>query len=346
MNWRRFLLPFSGLYWIGTSVRNLFYNIGMMRSSSFKIPIINFGNLSVGGTGKSPHIMYLIDLLKDEKLIATLSRGYGRKTKGFLIANYSSKVYDIGDEPMQFFQSFKNRILIAVCEDRAFGAQKLIDHYNADAILLDDAYQHRGIKAGFNILLTDYNNPYYKDFLLPAGDLRESRSGVRRADIIIVTKCPDRISEEKHKEISKKIKLRSHQQLFFSKIVYDNKLIGKLDNVEKSTWKNLNVILVTGIAKTDGLVKFAEENFANVLHLEYPDHHNFSQSEIEYIYKRYEDTEGRKRFDKIIMTTEKDYMRLMEESMIKDDLYYIPISIDINDKEKFNQTILEYVGQN
>ena len=346
MNWRRFLLPFSGLYWIGTSVRNLFYNIGMMRSSSFKIPIINVGNLSVGGTGKSPHIMYLIDLLKDEKLIATLSRGYGRKTKGFLIANYSSKVYDIGDEPMQFFQRFKNRILIAVCEDRAFGAQKLIDHYNAEAILLDDAYQHRGIKAGFNILLTDYNNPYYKDFLLPAGDLRESRSGVRRADIIIVTKRPDRISEEKHKEISKKINLKSHQQLFFSKIVYDNKLIGKLDNVEKSTWKNLNVILVTGIAKTDGLVKFAEENFANVLHLEYPDHHNFSQSEIEYIYKRYEDTEGRKRFDKIIMTTEKDYMRLMEESMIKDDLYYIPISIDINDKEKFNQTILEYVGQN
>ncbi|MGV0924733.1 tetraacyldisaccharide 4'-kinase [Empedobacter tilapiae] len=346
MNWRRFLLPFSGLYWIGTSVRNLFYNIGMMRSSSFKIPIINVGNLSVGGTGKSPHIMYLIDLLKDEKLIATLSRGYGRKTKGFLIANYSSKVYDIGDEPMQFFQRFKNRILIAVCEDRAFGAQKLIDHYKAETILLDDAYQHRGIKAGFNILLTDYNNPYYKDFLLPAGDLRESRSGVRRADIIIVTKCPDRISEEKHKEISKKIKLKSHQQLFFSKIVYDNKLIGKLDNVEKSTWKSLNVILVTGIAKTEGLVKFAEENFANVLHLEYPDHHNFSQSEIEYIYKRYEDTEGRKRFDKIIMTTEKDYMRLMEESMIKDDLYYIPISIDINDKEKFNQTILEYVGQN
>ncbi|HJD85878.1 tetraacyldisaccharide 4'-kinase [Empedobacter falsenii] len=346
MNWRRFLLPFSGLYWIGTSVRNLFYNIGMMRSTSFNIPIINVGNLSVGGTGKSPHIMYLIDLLKDEKLTATLSRGYGRKTKGFLIANYSSKVYDIGDEPMQFFQRFKNRILIAVCEERVFGAHKLIDHYKSEVILLDDAYQHRAIKAGFNIMLTDFNNPYYKDFLLPAGDLRESGSGVRRADIVIVTKCPDRILEEKHKEISKRIKLKSHQQLFFSKIVYDNKLIGRLDDVEKSTWKNLNVILVTGIAKTDGLVKFAEENFANVLHLEYPDHHNFSQSEIEYIYKRYEDTEGRKRFDKIIMTTEKDFMRLMEESMIKDDLYYIPIRIEINDKEKFNQTILEYVGKN
>ena len=346
MNWRRFLLPFSGLYWIGTSVRNLFYNIGMMRSTSFNIPIINVGNLSVGGTGQSPHIMYLIDLLKDEKLTATLSRGYGRKTKGFLIANYSSKVYDIGDEPMQFFQRFKNRILIAVCEERVFGAHKLIDHYKSKVILLDDAYQHRAIKAGFNIMLTDFNNPYYKDFLLPAGDLRESGSGVRRADIVIVTKCPDRISEEKHKEISKRIKLKSHQQLFFSKIVYDNKLIGRLDDVEKSTWKNLNVILVTGIAKTDDLVKFAEENFANVLHLEYPDHHNFSQSEIEYIYKRYEDTEGRKRFDKIIMTTEKDFMRLMEESMIKDDLYYIPIRIEINDKEKFNQTILEYVGKN
>ena len=346
MNLRKLLLPFSGLYWIGTSVRNMMFNIGMMPSKSFNIPIINVGNLSVGGTGKSPHIMYLANLLKDEKLLSTLSRGYGRKTKGFHIANYSTKVYDIGDEPMQFFQRFKNRIVIAVCEDRVFGAQKLIEHYNAEAILLDDAYQHRAIKAGFNILLTDYNNPYYKDYLLPAGDLRESRSGVKRADIVIVTKCPDRISEDKLKEISSKIKLKSHQQLFFSKIIYDHRIIGRLNNIEKSTWKNYNVILVTGIAKTDGLVKFAEENFANVLHLEYPDHHNFSQSEIEYIYKRYEDTDGRKRFDKIILTTEKDYMRLMEESMIKDDLYYIPISIEINDKEKFNQTILEYVGQN
>ena len=346
MNWRRLLLPFSVLYWIGTSVRNGLYNTGIMRSQSFNIPIINVGNLTVGGTGKSPHIMYLIDLLKNEKLIGTLSRGYGRKTSGFLIANYSSKVYEIGDEPMQFFQRFKNRILIAVCEDRVFGAQKLIEHYNAEAILLDDAYQHRAIKSGFNIMLTDFNQLYYKDFLLPAGDLRESRSGVKRADIIIVTKCPDQISEEKFKEISSKIKLRSHQQLFFSKIIYSNKLISKLDEIEKSAWKNLNVILVTGIAKTEGLVKFVEQNFANVLHLEYPDHHNFSQSEIEYIYTRYESTEGRSRFDKIILTTEKDYMRLMEESMIKEDLYYIPISIDINDKEKFNQTILEYVKQN
>lgn len=346
MNWRRLLLPFSALYWIGTSVRNMFYNVGIMGSKSFSIPVINVGNLTVGGTGKSPHIMYLIDLLKNEKLIGTLSRGYGRKTSGFLIANYSSKVYEIGDEPMQFFQRFKNRILIAVCEDRVFGAQKLMDHYNAEAILLDDAYQHRAIKAGFNIMLTDFNQLYYTDYLLPAGDLRESRSGIKRADIIIVTKCPDQISADKFKEISTKIKLKSHQQLFFSKIIYANKIISKLDELEKSSWKNLNVILVTGIAKTEGLVKFAEENFANVLHLEYPDHHNFSQSEIEYIYTRYESTEGRSRFDKIILTTEKDYMRLMEESMIKDDLYYIPISIDINDKEKFNQTILDYVKQN
>ncbi len=346
MNWRRVLLPFSGLYWIGTSVRNVLYNIGLIRSTSFNIPIINVGNLSVGGTGKSPHIMYIADLLKERKLISTLSRGYGRKSNGFLIANYSTKVYDIGDEPMQFFQRFKNRILIAVCESRVFGANKLINHYNAEAILLDDAYQHRSIKAGFNILLTDFNNPYYKDFLLPAGDLRESGRGVRRADIVIVTKCPDRIPEEKYEEIKRKIKLKSHQQLFFSKIIYDNKIIGHLDKIEKSAWNNINVILVTGIAKTDGLVKFAQDNFANVLHLEYPDHHNFSQSEIDYIYNRYEETEGRKRMDKLILTTEKDYMRLIEESMLKDDLYYIPISIEINDKEKFNQTILNYVEQN
>ncbi|WP_313386613.1 tetraacyldisaccharide 4'-kinase [Chishuiella sp.] len=346
MNWRRLLLPFSGLYWIGTSVRNMLFNIGINRSVKFDIPIINVGNLSVGGTGKSPHIMYLIDLLKDQKLVSTLSRGYGRKTKGFLIANYSTKVFDIGDEPMQFFQRFKNKILIAVCEDRVFGAQKLIKHYNAETILLDDAYQHRSIKPGLNIMLTDYNNLYYKDFLLPAGNLRESRSGVNRADIVIVTKCPDSIPAEKYNEINKKIKLKSHQQLFFSKVIYDNKLIGKLDQIEKSSWRNLNIVLVTGIANSSNLVDFVKENFANVLHLEYSDHHNFDQSEIEYIYKRYEDTEGRKLFDKIILTTEKDFMRLNEESFLKDDLYYIPISIEFNDKDKFNQTILEYVGQN
>ena len=316
--------------------------MGLMRTTSFDLPIINVGNLSVGGTGKSPHVMYLIDLLKDEKMTCTLSRGYGRKTSGFRIANYESKVFDIGDEPMQFFRRFKNRILISVCENRVLGVQKLLKHYYPQLIILDDAFQHRRIKAGFNILLTDYNKPFFEDYLLPAGDLRESRGGAERADIIIVTKCPDSIPEERYKQIRSKINLNAKQQLFFSKIIYDDVLIGKNHEVHRHEWKNKNVILVTGIANPDGLVTFAEANFKNVLHLKYPDHHNFKDVEIDYIRKRFAETEG----DKLIVTTEKDYMRLFEEHSLNNDLFYLPIRIELNDKEKFNQTILEYVRKN
>ena len=339
MNWRRLLLPFSGIYWGITSIRNKFFDWGLMRTTSFDLPIINVGNLSVGGTGKSPHVMYLIDLLKDEKMTCTLSRGYGRKTSGFRIANYDSKVYDIGDEPMQFFRRFKNKILISVCESRVQGVQQLLKHYYPGVIILDDAYQHRKIKAGFNILLTDYNQPYFEDYLLPAGDLRESGIGAQRADIIVVTKCPDTIPADRYAKFKEKINLNSNQQLFFSKIVYDNILIGANHNIEQSEWKKKNVILITGIANPDGLVKFVEANFKNVLHLKYPDHHNFKEVEIDYIRKRFAETEG----DKIMVTTEKDYMRLLEEHSLKENLFYLPIRIELNDKEKFNQTILEYV---
>ncbi|MBS7333907.1 MAG: tetraacyldisaccharide 4'-kinase [Weeksellaceae bacterium] len=339
MNWRRLLLPFSGIYWGITSIRNVFYNLGLMRTTSFDLPIINVGNLSVGGTGKSPHVMYLIDLLKDEKMTCTLSRGYGRKTSGFRIANYDSKVFDIGDEPMQFFRRFKNKILISVCESRVLGVQNLLKHYYPEIIILDDAFQHRQIKAGFNILLTDYNQPYFEDFLLPGGDLRESGAGAKRADIIIVTKCPDSIPNERFKVFQEKIKLRGNQQLFFSRIIYDNQLIGATHNLEQTEWFKKNVILVTGIANPTSLVNFAESNFKDVLHLKYPDHHNFKDVEIDYIRKRFDETEG----EKIILTTEKDYMRLLEEGSLKNNLFYLPIRIELNDKEKFNQTILEYV---
>ena len=339
MNWRRLLLPFSGIYWGITSIRNLFYDMGLMRTTSFDLPIINVGNLSVGGTGKSPHVMYLIDLLKDEKMTCTLSRGYGRKTSGFRIANYDSTVFDIGDEPLQFFRRFKNKILISVCESRVYGVKQLQKHYYPQLVILDDAFQHRQIKAGFNILLTDYNQPYFEDYLLPGGDLRESGSGAKRADVIIVTKCPDVIPDQRLMQFHDKIKLNNHQQLFFSKIVYDNVLIGANHNINQVEWKNKNVVLVTGIANPDSLVKFANDNFNNVLHLKYPDHHNFKDTEIDYIRKRFTETEG----DKIILTTEKDYMRLLEQGSLKNDLYYLPIRIELDDKEKFNQTILDYV---
>lgn len=186
---RWYLYPFSLGYGFVTSVRNLFFNIGILSSKKFRTPIIGVGNLSVGGTGKSPIVMYLADILsKHQKRTGVLSRGYGRHTKGYEVVNYDSTYKLVGDEAMQLFERFKNRIVIAVCEDRVFGARKLIEDMDLNVLVLDDSYQHRYIKPGFNILLTDYSDPFFKDFVLPAGDLRESRSGYKRANMILVTK--------------------------------------------------------------------------------------------------------------------------------------------------------------
>ncbi|WP_068598239.1 tetraacyldisaccharide 4'-kinase [Vaginella massiliensis] len=342
MNWRKFLLPLSGLYWIGTSFRNMLFNAGILKETSFDIPIINVGNLSVGGTGKSPHVMYLIELLKNKYKIATLSRGYGRKTKGFVFANYQTKVYDIGDEPMQFFRRFKNKIIVTVCEDRVTGANKLIRDFYPDAIVLDDAFQHRNIKPGLNILLTEYHQPYSQDYVLPAGNLREGSAGAKRADVVIVTKCPENLNEKEVRALQHDLKLKPNQELFFSKIVYDHRIYGLHGEIPMSEWMNYNVVLITGIAKADDFVAFCKTNFRAVLHLEYPDHHNFSDSEIDYIRKRYRDTEG----DKLLLTTEKDYVRLLEEESLKNELYYLPIGIELNDPEKFNRLVLNYVSNN
>lgn len=199
---RWYLYPFSLGYGFVTSVRNLFFNIGILSSKKFRTPIIGVGNLSVGGTGKSPIVMYLADILsKNQKRTGVLSRGYGRHTKGYEVVNYDSTYKMVGDEAMQLFERFKNRIVIAVCEDRVFGARKLIDDMDLNVLVLDDSYQHRYIKPGFNILLTDYSDPFFKDFVLPAGDLRESRSGYKRANMILVTKCPEDLTEEKSNTI-------------------------------------------------------------------------------------------------------------------------------------------------
>lgn len=342
MNWRKLLFPFSGLYWLGSSLRNVFYNVGFLKQTQFDLPIINVGNLSVGGTGKSPHVMYLIDLLKNNYKVCTLSRGYGRKSRGFKFANYESKVYDIGDEPMQFFRRFKNKIIVTVCEDRVAGVQKIIRDFYPDLVLLDDAYQHRSIKPGFNILLTDYQHPYSKDYLLPAGNLRESRAGAQRADVIIVTKCPENLTEKNVQQLRVSLKVKPKQELFFSRIEYATKVIGSHGEIPMSNWLNYNAVVVTGIANAQNFIAFCEKNFRAVLHLEFPDHHNFSNSEIEYIRKRYQNTEG----ERILLTTEKDYMRLMEEESLKNDLYYLPISVTLNDEEKFNELILDYVREN
>lgn len=343
MNWRKLLLPFSGLYWIGTSLRNLFYNIGILSSQKFKIPVVCVGNLSVGGTGKSPHVILVADILKDHFETAMLSRGYGRKTRGLEIANYSSRVYDIGDEPLQFFNRFKNKIVVAVCANRVFAINHLIDMYKTNAVLMDDGFQHRSVKPGFSILLTTFDQPYYKDFVLPAGNLREPRSAAKRADVIIVTKCPDNFSVKQYNEIIAKIKPRQKQQVYFSKIVYSDNAIGYRFNLHADEWPDYEVLLISGIANSELFVNFVESRFKKVHHLEFSDHYNFSMADIQMIDHKYEELNV---LNKIILTTEKDYMRLKDESALIENLFYLPIEVELNDYEGFKQNLLNHVGKN
>lgn len=343
MNWRRLLLPFSGIFWIGVSLKNLLYKLGIFKFKKFKTPVICVGNLSVGGTGKSPHVMKVAEILKDEFQAAMLSRGYGRKTSGLLIANYSSKVYDIGDEPLQFFNRFKNKIVVAISENRIIGIDHLLKNYKSEVILMDDGFQHRQVKPGFSILLTDFNDPYTSDFLLPAGNLREPRSAAKRADVIVITKCPDAFTIKQRDELLARIKPKPYQKIFFSKIVYSNSVINHRYNVESDEWGDYEVVLVTGIAKSKILVDFVKSKFKSVQHMEFPDHHNFSNSDVQKIDNEFEKI---KATQKIILTTEKDYMRLKDERSLIDNLFYLPIQIELNDENLFRETILDYVRKN
>lgn len=343
MNWRKLLLPLSGLFWIGVSIRNLLYKMGLLRSQTFKIPVICVGNLSVGGTGKSPHVILVADLLKDEFQTAMLSRGYGRKTSGLVIANYSSKVYDIGDEPLQFFNRFRNKVVVAVSENRTFGIHHLMKYYNTQAVIMDDGFQHRQVKPGYSILLTDFNDPYTSDYLLPGGNLREPRSGARRADAIIVTKCPDAFSVKQRDSILNKINPKPYQKVYFSKIVYSNSAIGYRFTLESDEWMDYEVVLVTGIANSKPFVKFVQNRFQKVHHLEFADHHNFSVADIQKIDDQFDQI---KALHKVILTTEKDYMRLKDESALLENLFYLPIEVELNDFDGFKENLLNYVRKN
>lgn len=343
MNWRKLLLPLSGLFWIGVSFRNLAYRTGLLSSVKFKNPVICVGNLSVGGTGKSPHVIMVADILKDEFETAMLSRGYGRKTSGLVVANYSSKVYDIGDEPLQFFNRFKNKIVVAVSENRVKGIRHLIKFFKCRVILMDDGFQHRQVRPGFSILLTDFNDPYTSDFLLPAGNLREPRSGAKRADIIIVTKCPDAFSVKQRDAILDKIHPKPNQKVYFSKVVYSNSAIGYRFTLESDEWRDYEVVLVTGIAKAKPFVDFVKERFRAVHHLSFSDHHNFSVADVQKIDDKFDQTPA---LHKIILTTEKDYMRLKDESALIENLFYLPIEVELNDFENFKENLLNYVRKN
>lgn len=334
--------------WI-MEARNRAFDSGLLAGSSFGTPIICIGNISVGGTGKTPHTEYIIRLLKERGKVAVLSRGYGRKTHGYIKADEHSTMPMIGDEPFQIKEKFPE-VTVAVCEKRVIGASNLLAGDNAPSvILLDDAYQHRHIKAGLYILLIDYNRPIWNDCTLPFGRLRESDKGTRRADIVIITKCPADISSRQMEDCRRNLKTKEGTSVFFSKVEYGEiyPLFTHGTKQHASIGMGTNVLLLTGIAKPAPLKKEIEERGARVTLMQYADHHNFTSNDIDEIATAYNKMDGKK----IILTTEKDATRIRRASNlpqeIKENIYAIPIEIKIIDnKEKiFNQIILDYVTE-
>lgn len=332
---RFILFPFAILYDFVTRIRNLFFDIGVFKQTSFKTPVIVVGNLSVGGTGKTPQIEYLIRLLKDGFKTAILSRGYKRKTEGFVLLNDTHSAEDVGDEPLQYFKKFNN-IDVVVDANRVAGISKLISDKTPEVILLDDAYQHRKVKGSFYILLTKYDDLFTDDFLLPTGNLRESRRGAKRANAILVTKCPSNLTEESKSSIHQKLK-KYNTNVFFTTISYDEKTSGN-KSVLVDDLKNHEVLLITGIANPSPLLSFLSEKKVSFKHLKFPDHHNFTDKEIETIKKEYADLKSSK---KLILTTEKDYVRL--ESNIE-KLSYLGIQTSfLAEQEAFNSIIKSHI---
>jgi len=349
---RVLVAPFTILYCCILIIRNLCYDKGLLPETSFELPIINVGNLAFGGTGKTPHIEYLIRLLKTQYKVAVLSRGYKRKTIGYFFASNESTAAQIGDEPQQIKQKFKAEIDLAVSENRVIGVPNLLfDSPETDVILLDDAFQHRAIKAGLNILLTDYNNLFTQDYLTPSGTLREYRAGYKRADIIIVTKCNPDLTENEQQKIIAQIKPLAHQKVYFSfqkfgaLIHYFNGSILPINEI-----KNTHLLLFSGIAKAKSFEDYLETNSKSVIDAwRFGDHHDFTPEEM---IKLLEAFDNNKSINKIIISTEKDSMRLMTDefkAMLQNyPIYYLPLEIAFfeNDKTNFNNQILNYVEQN
>ncbi|NGY37536.1 tetraacyldisaccharide 4'-kinase [Flavobacterium sp. XN-5] len=331
---RKILFPFAILYGFITSIRNFLFNQGIFKSYSFDLPIIAVGNLSVGGTGKTPQIEYLIRLLSEQYKVATLSRGYKRKSAGFILADETSNAEILGDEPFQFYTKFKN-IQVAVDANRKNGIEQLLSQsQKPEVILLDDAYQHRKVKAGYYILLSSYGDLYSDDFILPAGNLRESRSGAKRANVIVVTKCPADLSEVEMASIKTKLKIGVNQELYFTTIAYDEFIYSETGVKAVKDIKSSDKLLLAGIAKPGSFFEYlkAEKDVC----MSFPDHHHFSESDIIDI--------KNKSLNKIIITTEKDYVRL-QGRIPADQLFYLPIRSQFLARDNdFRKTIMNYVG--
>lgn len=349
------LIPLSVVYGRVMAIRNFFFDTGIIPSKQFRISTICVGNLVAGGTGKTPHVEYLLSLFNNDFRIAVLSRGYMRKTKGFILAGQNANSRTIGDEPFQIFSKFQD-VSVAVDEKRVNGINRLLKLIpELNLIILDDAFQHRYVQSGLSILLTDYSKLYINDRILPAGTLRESKKGSKRADIIMVTKCPEKISPIEMRLIEEQLKPESHQSIFFSTYEYADiePVFGNneetLLNLEKLKAENTEVLLVTGIAKPESIVHFLKNYTSHIESLFYADHHNFSPKDIRTVKARFDQL---KSDNSIIIVTEKDAARIISQpsewQTIRHKLYKLPVKVNLlNNKENiFKNKIYNYVTEN
>ena len=332
------LFPFSVVYHLITEARNRLYDLGLKPVASFEIPVVSVGNLAVGGTGKTPMIEHLIRLLSPTYQVATLSRGYGRRTKGIRIAGEKDDPSTVGDEPFQFHRKFHGKISVAVGEERALAIPYLIDERpDTHVILLDDAFQHRSVKPLFQVLLTDYSRLFHQDFLLPAGRLRESKNGARRADVVIVTKCPREISEEEMIEIEAGIKVYAQKPVFFSTLRYNAVVpMGNGSELRDS------VVLVTGIANARPLRQHIDGNFRMVRHFDFSDHHHYTIAEVKKI------TDVAIEHGAMVVTTEKDAVKLGSDAfraiVDRTPFFYLPVEIEfLKNGKDFDEMVLNAV---
>ena len=350
----RWLLPFSWLYGLAVIIRNELFELNILKTRRFDIPVISVGNITVGGSGKTPHVEYLIRLLKDKMKVAVLSRGYKRKSRGYVLAGNNTPMREIGDEPYQMKIKFPD-IRVAVDKKRCEGIDRLTtdeETKDTDVILLDDAFQHRYVQPGINILLVDYHRLIIYDKLLPAGRLREPLSGKHRADIVIITKCPNTLNPIDYRVLSKAMELYPFQQLYFTKLEYCplEPIFHKGLSIPLTEIRGKNVLLLTGIASPRQLETDINAYTGNnaLTMLSFPDHHSFTQKDIRRINEAFAGMEA----PRMIITTEKDQARLMGiETLsddVKDNIYALPIKVRfmLDKEETFNKKIISYVRKN
>jgi tetraacyldisaccharide 4'-kinase len=348
---RPYLLPLVPVYGLVVMIRNWLFDLHILRSVSFSIPIVSIGNITVGGTGKTPHVEYLIRLLKEKNSIAVLSRGYMRTTNNFILASELSGVKEVGDEPLQMKRKFPD-VEVAVDRKRVSGIMKLRECIpGLKIIILDDAYQHRYVQPGLSVLLIDYNRPLFKDILLPAGNLREPRRNIKRAKMILVTKCAENMSKDEAEDFIRQLKPHQNQYVFFTSYVYGSPI--SVFSINAGASLNLippksRILVVTGIAAPQPFIQYLQKNMCVEKTFQFPDHHNFSAADLEPIRNAFYAIESA---DKYIVTTEKDALRI-KETYFPDNLwlhnwYYIPVRVEFlfDEAAVFMKNMLDFINQ-